>query len=143
MNFNDDKILITYIKSSPIPGSVDILTINSLNEAIIHEFCFDIPSGDVPTFFKFIPAFIKREVKAVILQLSEFQHPEFTNNIQLRIMISKEYEKHGIKYCFIDSVSFLLTQILVAANLDLKMGESLLIATAGEDIVVGYDLTKS
>uniref|UniRef100_A0A914QAA2 Uncharacterized protein n=1 Tax=Panagrolaimus davidi TaxID=227884 RepID=A0A914QAA2_9BILA len=137
-----EKCLITLIKESSTPGELQILTIEeeSLNQ--VPQFCFELSINDVSIFLKDIPNFMKIYVKSVILQVMDFEHPDFPTNVHFRLALAKELKKHKIPFLFNNAEGFVITKLLVAANIECCSGEMILIVLIAEDYVVVREIYR-
>uniref|UniRef100_A0AC34F1S3 Uncharacterized protein n=1 Tax=Panagrolaimus sp. ES5 TaxID=591445 RepID=A0AC34F1S3_9BILA len=136
------KSLICYIKESSTVGELEILTIEAESLNPIPQFCSTISPEEVPEFIKDIPNFMKIHVKAAVLQIMDFQHREYPSNVHFRLLLAKELKKNKIPFQFINAEGFVITKLLVAANIECISGEMILIVLVSEDYLVVREIYR-
>uniref|UniRef100_A0A914QJG5 Uncharacterized protein n=1 Tax=Panagrolaimus davidi TaxID=227884 RepID=A0A914QJG5_9BILA len=107
-------------------------------EAYVH-----VVVSDIQGFIDGIAKIFDSKIKAVILEVYGFSSEKFPNNIQFCKALKAKFG--SIPYSFISDYNFLLTKILVAVNISVKLGEFILVLLIAENYfeIVVLEYTKN
>uniref|UniRef100_A0AC35G0C0 Uncharacterized protein n=1 Tax=Panagrolaimus sp. PS1159 TaxID=55785 RepID=A0AC35G0C0_9BILA len=101
------------------------------------EAYFHIVINDAEDFIDGIPKIMDSKIKAVILRVYEFKSEKFSNNVQFCKSLKAKFDAITTKipYCFISDFNFLITKMLIAANISVNFGEFVLVLLTADKFV--------